>query len=99
MPSCPNCTSEHTVKNGHIHTGKQRFLRRGCGYQFVENPTDKRIDSATRALIDRRLLERISMAGMARAVQVSEPWLQDDVNLKAAQTPRNANVRPTKKGL
>ena len=54
MPSCPSCTSEHTVKNGHIHTGKQRFLCRDCGYQFVENPTDKRIDSATRALIDRK---------------------------------------------
>ncbi|WP_431191263.1 IS1/IS1595 family N-terminal zinc-binding domain-containing protein, partial [Leptolyngbya subtilissima] len=28
MPSCPNCTSKRTVKNGHIHTGKQRYLWR-----------------------------------------------------------------------
>jgi len=33
------------------------------------------IDSARRALIDRLLLERISLAGIARAVQVSEVWL------------------------
>ncbi|MGF1482687.1 MAG: IS1 family transposase, partial [Cyanophyceae cyanobacterium] len=26
MPSCPKCTSKKTVKNGRIHTGKQRFL-------------------------------------------------------------------------
>ena len=77
MPCCPNCTSEQTVKNGHIHTGKQRFLCRACVRQFVENPTNKVIDSETREWVDRLLLERISMAGIARVVQVSEPWLQD----------------------
>lgn len=98
MPSCPTCTSKRTVKNGHIHTGKQRFLCRSCGRQFVKNPTNKTINSATRALVDRLLLERISMAGIARAVQVSEQWLQDYVNLKAAQTPQEAQVRPKKRG-
>jgi transposase-like protein len=72
MPPCPDCTSERTVKNGHIHTGKQRYLCRNCGRQFVENPTNKVIDKLTRELIDRLLLERLSMAGIARAVQVSE---------------------------
>ncbi len=90
MPECPTCQAKHTVKNGHIHTGKQRFLCKQCGYQFVENPTHKTIDADTRALIDRLLLERISMAGIARAVKVSEQWLQDYVNMKAAQTPRKA---------
>ncbi len=33
------------------------------------------MNSARRALIDRLLLERISLAGLARAVQVSEVWL------------------------
>lgn len=98
MPPCPTCTAEHTVKNGHIHTGKQRYLCRQCGYQFVEHPTDKRIDQETRELVDRLLLERISMAGIARAVQVSEQWLQDYVNLKSAQTERQAQVRAKKKG-
>ena len=98
MPPCPQCQATHTVKNGHIHTGKQRFLCRQCGYQFVEHPTDKRIEPSTRALIDRLLLERISMAGIARAVQVSESWLQDYVNGKAAQTQPRAAVRPQKKG-
>jgi transposase-like protein len=85
MPTCPECQATRTLKNGHIHTEKQRFLCRQCGYQFVENPTDKRIDPPTRELIDRLLLERISMAGIARAVQVSQQWLQDYVNAKAGQ--------------
>ena len=97
MPTCPECTAKRTVKNGHIHTGKQRYLCRTCGYQFVEHPTDKRISQDTRELIDRLLLERISMAGIARAVQVSEQWLQDYVNLKSARTPKTAHVRQKKR--
>ncbi|ASC70523.1 hypothetical protein XM38_014620 [Halomicronema hongdechloris C2206] len=82
-----------------IHTGKQRFLCRQCGYQFMENPTDKRIDQPTRELIDRLLLERISMAGIARAMQVSEQWLQDSVKDKSAQTATRAEVQPKKKAI
>jgi transposase-like protein len=99
MPTCSKCNSTRTVKNGRIHTGKQRFLCRNCGYQFVEQPTDKRIDQATRDLVDRLLLERLSMAGIARGAQVSEQWLQDYVNLKAGQTKRQAQVRPKKRDL
>ena len=98
MPPSPDCTSERTVKNGHIHTGKQRYLGRNCGRQFVENPTNKTIDTPTRELIDRLLLERLSMVGIARVAQVSEQWLQDYVTCKAAQTPTQAMVRPKKKG-
>jgi transposase-like protein len=90
MPTCSKCGSEHTVKNGRIHTGKQRFLCHNCDYQFAGQPTDRRISQQTRDLVDRLLLERISMAGMARAAQVSEQWLQDYVNLKR---PVLANAR------
>ena len=63
------------MKNGRIHTGKQRYKCLQCGRQFVEQPAGKVIDGATRELIDRLLLERITFAGIARAVQVSETWL------------------------
>jgi transposase-like protein len=85
MPTCPACSSLHSVKNGHIHNGKQRFKCRDCGRQFVEHPSKKTVNSETRKLIDRLLLERISLAGIARATQVSEPWLQAYVNEKYAQ--------------
>jgi transposase-like protein len=76
MPTCPICASAKTVKNGCIHNGKQRFKCNDCGRQFIEQPTKKVIDQANRELIDRLLLERISLAGIARAAQVSEQWLQ-----------------------
>ena len=80
MPSCPNCYSEKTVKNGHIHNGKQRFKCHECDRQFVKNPEKIVISSEKRELIDRLLLERISLAGIARVVKVSERWLQTYVN-------------------
>ncbi|WP_422615185.1 IS1 family transposase [Gloeocapsopsis crepidinum] len=99
MPACPICASSQTVKNGRIHNGKQRFKCQNCGRQFVEQPTKKVIDSATRELVDRLLLERISLAGIARAAQVSEQWLQTYVNEKYALVPRSVQVTPKKRSL
>jgi transposase-like protein len=98
MPACPICASSQTVKNGRIHNGKQRFKCHDCGRQFIEQPTKKVIDPATRTLIDRLLLERISLAGIARAAQVSEQWLQTYVNEKYAKVPRQVQVTPQKRG-
>ena len=41
-----------------------------------------------RELIDRLLLEKISLAGIARAAKASERWLQTYVNEKYALVPR-----------
>ena len=98
MPTCPNCSSEKTVKNGHIHNGKQRFKCHDCGRQFIQNPTKIVIDQEKRELIDRLLLERISLAGIARVAQVSERWLQSYVNQKYAFVPREISVTAKKKG-
>jgi hypothetical protein len=46
------------------------------------NPDQKVIDPATKELIDRLLLERLSLVGIARVLKVSEQWLQDYVNRK-----------------
>jgi transposase-like protein len=48
-----------------------------CGRQFVDNPTNKVISSPTKDLIVRLLLEKISLAGIARSTGVSQKWLQD----------------------
>lgn len=98
LPICPNCESKQVVKNGKIHNGKQNHRCKSCGRQFVEEPQQKRISDATKALIDDLLLERISMAGIARVAKVSEPWLQQYVNEKYAKVPRQAKTRHQKKG-
>ena len=98
MPICPSCSSTKIVKNGHIHNGKQRLKCNKCYRQFVENPQKIIISQQKRELIDRLLLERISLAGIARVVKVSERWLQTYVNHKYAQVSRTVKVAPKKKG-
>jgi transposase-like protein len=93
---CPHCTSEQTVKNGHIHNGKQNHKCKGCGRQFVEDPQNKVIGQETKELIDKLLLEKLPLAGIARVAEVSEPWLQGYVNRKYEAVPKRVQSRPKK---
>ena len=98
MPNCPDCNSGHIVKNGHIHNGKQNYLCKDCGRQFVENPTQKRISQETKDLIDKLLLERISLAAIVRVTGVSGAWLQSYVNQKYESVPQKIES-PVKKKI
>ena len=98
MPHCPHCQSTKVVKNGRIHNGKQNHKCRDCGRQFVENPQQKIISPETKQLIDKLLLEKIALAGIARVCDVSEPWLQQYVNQKYEDAPRQVQVSSKKKG-
>lgn len=97
-PTCPNCGSQHTVKNGKIHNQKPKYQCQNCKRQFIENPTNKVISKDTIELIDRLLLEKIPLAGIARAALVSETWLQKYVNNKYAQIPQQVNVSAKPRG-
>lgn len=90
--SCPHCNSKNTKKNGHTHYGKQNHLCKDCGRQFVENGQDWFISDATKALIDKLLLERLSLAGIARVVSVSELWLQRYIKAKYKESPDDLNA-------
>ena len=98
LPSCPRCESKSIVKNGFIHNGKQNHLCKDCGRQFVQDPQNKIISDTTKALIDKLLLEKIPLAGIARVADVSEVWLQGYVNEKYAQVSRHVEVRAKKRG-
>ncbi|HIK12876.1 MAG TPA: IS1 family transposase [Oscillatoriaceae cyanobacterium M33_DOE_052] len=96
--NCPRCNSENIVKNGLTHSGKQNFKCRACGRQFVKNPRHQPISDATKSLIDKLLLEKISLAGIARVTGVSLRWLQYYINQKLAAVPRVVKVKSKKKG-
>jgi len=66
--SCPTCSSDDIMKNGRTRRGKQNHKCRECGRQFVEDPQWKPKDKDTIALVKLLLLEKISLAGIARAV-------------------------------
>lgn len=93
MPLCPTCGSSNVVKNGKIHNGRQNHKCRGCGRQFVEAPRWRKVSDETKALIDKLLLEKLALAGIARVVGVSEPWLQGYVNERFSTLKREVDVR------
>ncbi len=96
---CPQCDSEHIVKNGVRENGKQNHLCLLCNRQFVKNPLcHYRIPEETKALIDQLLLEKIPLAGTARAAQISERWLQYYINDLYENVPEKLTVLPKKRG-
>jgi hypothetical protein len=72
---CPRCQSPEYKKNGHIRNGKQNHQCHNCGRQFVDRFEQARVSDDTRALIERLLVERISLHGICRAVGVTLKWL------------------------
>ncbi len=68
VPMCPNCQSEAVIKNGLSRHQKQNYKCRDCGRQFVEDPQWRMISEETKGIIDRLLLEKLSLAGIARAL-------------------------------
>ena len=73
--ACPQCGSRWFKRNGHIHTGKQNHRCNVCGRAFVLTPENCVITAEQRTLIERLLLERISLRGICRAVGVGLQWL------------------------
>jgi insertion element IS1 protein InsB len=72
---CPQCQSLKYKKNGHIHNGKQNYQCKDCGRQFVDCFAQYLVSDDTRALIERLLVERISLRGICRAMGVTLKWL------------------------
>ncbi len=72
---CSHCISENTKKNGHTHYGKQNYLCHTCNRQFVEGGQEWFVNESDKILIDKLLLERISLSGICRVCDVSQQWL------------------------
>lgn len=58
----------------------------------MEDPANPPIEQPTRDLIDKLLLERLSLAAIVRVTGVSERWLQSYVNQKYYLTPKQVEV-------
>ena len=96
--TCPTCGSHDISKNGTTRRGKQNDKCRDCNRPFVEDPQWKPKAKDTGAFVDLLLLEKIPLAGMARATNVSESWLQAYVNACYEAVPKAAEVVPKAKG-
>jgi insertion element IS1 protein InsB len=91
---CPQCQSSKYKKNGHIHNGKQNHQCHDCGRQFVDCFEQDRVSADTRALIERLLVERISLRGICRAVGVTLKWLLGFLVQCVEALPDHLHVQP-----
>ena len=96
--TCPTCGSHDISKNGTSHRGKQNYKCRDCGRQFVENPQWQPKPKETKALVNRLLPEKILLAGIARATETSESWVQGQANATYEAVPQTVEIVPKPKG-
>jgi insertion element IS1 protein InsB len=92
--ACPQCGSRWYKRNGHIHTGKQNHRCKLCGRAFVLMPDNSVITEEQRVLIERLLLERISLRGICRAVGVGLQWLLQFMVTQFQAAPEDLYVKP-----
>jgi insertion element IS1 protein InsB len=92
--ACPQCGSSWFKRNGHIHTGKQNHRCKVCGRAFVRCPENHLITEEQRVLIERLLLERISLRGICRAVGVGLRWLLQFMVEQFQAAPEHLHVQP-----
>lgn len=95
---CPSCCSENIVKNGFVRNGKQKYMCEKCGRQFAGHPENTVISQEKKDIAGRLPNEKISMAGICRAVRVSERRLQLYVSKKSENILREATVKKKPEG-
>src|SRR2546426_6942899 len=72
---CPRCKSSKYKKNGHMHHGKPNHHCHDWGRPFVQCFAQWLIAEDKRGLLERLLVERISLRGIGRAVGGTRKWL------------------------
>lgn len=92
MPiNCPNCLSLIIKRNGKTHNGKQNHKCLECNRQFVLNP-ENHITDYDKEIIKKLLLERITLRGICRVMNISMTWLLDFVTNVYEQIPQELGV-------
>ena len=91
----PQCGSRQYKRNGRIHTGKQNHKCKVGGRAFGLIPETHIITEEQKALIERLLLERISLRGICRAVGVGLRWLLYFMAERFTAAPEHLYVQST----
>ena len=89
--NCSSCISDYVIKNGYSKGGKQKYKCRDCGKQFVLNPQNQ-ISEEKKEMVDRLLLEKISLRGIGRSLGISFSWIKSYVKKKYREVPQQIEV-------
>ena len=92
--ACPQCGSRRDKRNGRIHTGKQHHKCTACGRAFVRVPENHVVTEEQRAVIERLLLERISLRGICRVIGVGLRWLLYFMGERFTAAPDHLYIQP-----
>ena len=77
-----------------MHNGKQNHLYHDCGHQFAQCCEQYLIAEEKRSLIERLLVERLSLRGICRAVGVTLKWLLGFLVQCCEALPDHLHVQP-----
>ena len=89
---CPKCLGTKIKKNGFTHYGRQNYKCKECGRQFVY-PNHHNISESTKELVQKALLERLSLRGICRLFSVSLSWLLEFMIKVFNQTPDDLGIQ------
>lgn len=89
--TCPQCGLSHIKRNGHTYYGKQNHRCLECGRQFVIR--EETVSASKKKLINNLLLERISLRGICRVLDISRRWLHDYLRHLYNRIPADLNFR------
>jgi len=89
---CPACGSKAFVKNGVNRYGGQNHICRACAKQFLLDPKNNSVSENTKCLIDKLLLERLSLEGVCRVTGVSMSWLLEYLSEVYQAVPEDLGV-------
>ncbi len=87
---CPACSLSHIKRNGHTHYEVQNYQCLDCGRQFVE-PHDT-ISPEQKDLIEKLLLERLSLRGICRVLGIGLTCLLRFMEALYAASAEDLNV-------
>lgn len=83
--SCPHCHSSRIVKNGHTPKGRQNYLCRLCGRQFLLNARPCSYPDTIREQVLAALNERMSLHGVQRIFRIARQTIAKWLRQKADQ--------------
>jgi insertion element IS1 protein InsB len=89
---CFYCGSANIIKYGKTHYGKPKCKCHDCKRQFVVNRTNKILLMTEKSLIEKLLLERISLQGICRVLEITAYHLYTYMDKLYQEIPKDLYV-------